>query len=77
MNVCFCYAIKKIKKSNVGSAHCGKHEVSDLTAVSLLLPRLQQADLTSRWQASGVHLQQAYFHLGPHLQPFHLFLLFH
>ncbi|ROI15427.1 ATP-binding cassette sub-family C member 8 [Anabarilius grahami] len=38
--------------NDVGSAHYGKHEVSDLTAVTVLLPRLQPADLASWWQAS-------------------------
>ncbi len=32
----------------------------DLTALLLILPRLQAATLASRWQASVVHLEQAY-----------------
>lgn len=46
--------------NDVGLAHYGKHEVFDLTAVSVLLPRLQPVDLASQWQASVVHLEQAY-----------------
>ncbi|ROI81989.1 hypothetical protein DPX16_22224 [Anabarilius grahami] len=38
--------------NDVGSAHYGKHKVSDLMAVSVLLPRLQPADLASRWQGA-------------------------
>ncbi len=44
--------------------HYREQKVSDLTSPLLIPPRLQAATLASRWQASIVHLEQAYWLLG-------------
>ncbi len=41
--------------------HYREQKVSDLTSPFLIPPQVQAATLASRWQASIVHLEQAYY----------------